>query len=50
VIVRELNRAYDRLPFSEEYDGVSDRSPAELQWSAGPNTENAVQIATIVRR
>ena len=37
IVVRELNRAYRSLPFSEEYDEVSDRSPVELDWSTGPN-------------
>src|SRR6266567_4006417 len=37
VVVRELNRAYARLPFSREYDGVLDQSPFEMTWNTGPN-------------
>src|SRR5262252_2503658 len=38
IAVRELNRAYARLPFSREYDGVSDHPPLALSWEVGPNT------------
>jgi len=37
VVVRELNRAYARLPFSRECEGVEDRCPVELTWNTGPN-------------
>src|SRR5688572_23931479 len=36
-VVRELNRAYARLPFSREYEGVLDQCPFELTWTNGPN-------------
>ena len=37
-VARELNRAYARLPFSREYEGVSDQPPITLAWQIGPNT------------
>src|SRR5207247_8346051 len=37
VVVRELNRAYARLPFSREYEGVLDQCPFELTWNTEPN-------------
>ena len=36
-IVRELNRAYDRLPFSREYEGVLDHCPFRITWTLGAN-------------
>jgi hypothetical protein len=36
-IVRELNRAYRRVPFSTEYEGVSDNCPIEIDWTVGPD-------------
>ncbi len=36
-VVRELNRAYARLPFSREYEGVLDQCPFEVTWTTGPN-------------
>lgn len=36
-IVRRLNEAYRRIPFSEEYEGVLDDRPLALEWSVGPN-------------
>ncbi len=36
-VVRELNRAYERIPFSHEYEGVLDYCPLKLEWSTGPN-------------
>ncbi len=38
IVVRELNRAYARLPFSREYEGVLDDCPFEMTWTIGPNT------------
>jgi len=37
IAVRELNRAYARLPFSREYEGVEDNCPYALNWQTGPN-------------
>jgi hypothetical protein len=37
LLVRDLNRAYARLPFSHEYDGVLDERPFELDWTTGAN-------------
>ena len=37
IVVRELNRAYARLPFSREYDGVEDHCPVSLTWKIGSN-------------
>jgi hypothetical protein len=37
IAVRELNRAYARLPFSREYDGVEDQCPVTLTWNIGSN-------------
>jgi hypothetical protein len=37
IVVRELNRAYEQLPFSHEYEGVLDQPPVKLDWSTGPN-------------
>jgi len=36
-VVRQLNRAYARIPFSQEYEGVLDECPMQLHWSVGPN-------------
>jgi len=36
-VVRDLNRAYARLPFSREYEGVLDQCPFELTWTNGRN-------------
>jgi hypothetical protein len=36
-IVRLLNQAYSRLPFSREYEGVSDTCPFQLTWAVGSN-------------
>jgi hypothetical protein len=36
-VVRELNRAYARLPFSREFEGVLDDRPLELEWTTGTN-------------
>ncbi|MSP14649.1 MAG: hypothetical protein EXR62_17040 [Chloroflexi bacterium] len=36
-IVAELNRAYDQVPFSHEYEGVLDDCPVTLTWEIGPN-------------
>ena len=35
--VRELNRVYERIPFSREYEGVLDLPPLKLEWSTGAN-------------
>ena len=35
--VRELNRVYERIPFSREYEGVLDLPPQKLEWSTGAN-------------
>ena len=35
--VRELNRVYERIPFSREYEGVLDLPPLKLEWSIGAN-------------
>ena len=35
--VRELNRVYERIPFSREYEGVLDVPPLKLEWSTGAN-------------
>ena len=38
IVVRELSRAYSRLPFSREYEGVEEnRCPFALTWETGPN-------------
>lgn len=36
-VVRQLNRAYGRLPFDREFEGVLRESPVEIEWSIGPN-------------
>ena len=36
-VVQKLNRAYARVPFSQQYDGVLDHCPLKLAWSTGPN-------------
>jgi len=36
-VVRQVNRAYARIPFSQEYEGVLDECPIQLHWSVGPN-------------
>jgi hypothetical protein len=38
VVARELNRAYARLTFSRDYEGVLDHPPLRLDWEIGPNT------------
>lgn len=37
LVVEELNRAYARLPFSREYEGVQDHCPFAISWETGPN-------------
>jgi len=37
VAVGELNRAYQRLPFDREFEGVLNECPVEIKWSVGPN-------------
>lgn len=36
-IVARLNRAYARLPFSREFEGVLDECPFEIDWQIGPS-------------
>ncbi len=36
-VIREVNRAYTRVPFTREFDGVLDDRPFELDWTTGPN-------------
>ena len=36
-VVEKLNRAFARIPFSQECEGVLDACPVELHWSVGPN-------------
>jgi hypothetical protein len=38
VVARELNRAYARLSFARDYEGVLDNPPLSLSWQVGPNT------------
>lgn len=35
--VRKVNEAYERLPFSREYEGVLDQPPVKIEWEIGPN-------------
>jgi len=37
IAVQQVNRAYARLPFSREYEGVLDVCPFQLDWTVGPN-------------
>lgn len=37
IVVQELNKAYARLPFSREHEGVLDECPFEIAWEIGPN-------------
>ena len=37
VIAREINRAYARLPFDREYEGVLAQCPFQGSWTTGPN-------------
>jgi len=36
-IVRKLNQAYGRVPFSQDYEGMLNERPFEISWSVGPN-------------
>ncbi len=36
-VIRQVNRAYARVPFSREHDDVLDDRPFELDWTTGPN-------------
>lgn len=36
-IVAKLNRAYTRLPFSREFEGVLDECPVSIDWQIGPD-------------
>ncbi len=40
-IVRCLNEAYKRLPFSREFEGVLDDCPVRIAWTIGPNLPTA---------
>ncbi|MFH1744365.1 MAG: hypothetical protein ABIH23_35630, partial [bacterium] len=35
--VRKINEAYERMPFSQEFEGVLDDCPLRLEWAVGPN-------------
>ena len=35
--VQKINEAYRRMPFSVEYEGVSDDCPLLIDWQLGPN-------------
>jgi N-acetylneuraminic acid mutarotase len=37
IVVKELNKSYSDIPFSQEYEGVLDKTPFELTWTTGPN-------------
>jgi N-acetylneuraminic acid mutarotase len=37
LVVQELNKAYAYVPFSQEYEGMLDKSPFEVSWNTGPN-------------
>ena len=36
-VVEKINRAYARIPFSQEVEGVLDERALKLSWSVGPN-------------
>ncbi len=36
-ITEQINRALERIPFSVEYDGVSDHCPLAIDWEIGPD-------------
>ena len=40
-VVELLNKAYAKLPFSVEYEGVLDHCPFSCTWSVGPNLPRA---------
>ena len=37
-VVRKINAAYERMPFSREFEGVLDHPPLRLDWQIGPKT------------
>jgi hypothetical protein len=48
-VVRELNRAWEQLPFSHEFDGVLDHPPLKLDWRTGPNLPTTWKGGTTTR-